>query len=67
MATFTRITEQDSKYRQLQDMSVLEVLTSINNEDQTVPHAVAAAINDIEKVVSTSIEKMLQGGRLFYI
>ena len=67
MATFTRITEQDSKYRQLQDMSVIEVLTNINNEDQTVPHAVAAAINDIEKVVSTSIEKMLQGGRLFYI
>jgi len=67
MATFTRITEQDSKYRQLQDMTVLEVLTNINNEDQTVPHAVAAAIIDIEKVVSTSIEKMLQGGRLFYI
>ena len=67
MATFTRITEQDSKYRQLQDMTVLEVLTNINNEDQTVPHAVAAAISDIEKVVSTSIEKMLQGGRLFYI
>ena len=67
MATFTRITEQDSKYRQLQDMSVLEVLTNINNEDQTVPHAVAAAINDIEKVVSIAIEKMLLGGRLFYI
>ncbi|MFZ9171758.1 MAG: N-acetylmuramic acid 6-phosphate etherase, partial [Sediminibacterium sp.] len=67
MATFTRITEQDSKYRQLQDMSVLEVLTNINNEDQTVPHAVAAAISDIEKVVSITIEKMLQGGRLFYI
>ena len=55
MATFTRITEQDSNYRQLQDMSVLEVLTNINNEDQTVPLAVAAALNDIEKVVSTSI------------
>jgi N-acetylmuramic acid 6-phosphate etherase len=67
MATFTRITEQDSNYRQLQDMSVLEVLTNINNEDQTVPHAVAAAINDIEKVVSIAIEKMLLGGRLFYI
>ncbi|MFZ9208573.1 MAG: N-acetylmuramic acid 6-phosphate etherase [Sediminibacterium sp.] len=67
MAAFTRITEQDSNYRQLQDMSVLEVLTNINNEDQTVPHAVAAAISDIEKVVSITIEKMLQGGRLFYI
>jgi N-acetylmuramic acid 6-phosphate etherase len=67
MATFTRITEQDSNYRQLQDMSVLEVLTNINNEDQTVPMAVAAAIEDIEKVVSIAIEKMLQGGRLFYI
>ncbi len=67
MATFTRITEQDSNYRQLQDMSVLEVLTNINIEDQTVPMAVAAAIEDIEKVVSIAIEKMLQGGRLFYI
>ncbi|MEN9350165.1 MAG: N-acetylmuramic acid 6-phosphate etherase [Bacteroidota bacterium] len=67
MASFTRITEQDSNYRQLQDMSVMEVLTSINKEDQTVPVAVAAAINDIEKVVSIAIEKMLQGGRLFYM
>ncbi|MEN9976797.1 MAG: hypothetical protein RIR36_957, partial [Bacteroidota bacterium] len=67
MATFTRITEQDSNYRQLQDMSVLEVLTNINKEDQTVPEAVAAAIDDIEKVVSIAIEKMLGGGRLFYI
>ena len=67
MAPFTRITEQDSNYRQLQDMSVMEVLTNINKEDQTVPLAVAAAINDIEKVVSIAIEKMLQGGRLFYM
>ena len=67
MAPFTRITEQDSNYRQLQDMSVMDVLTNINKEDQTVPVAVAAAINDIEKVVSVAIEKMLQGGRLFYM
>ena len=67
MAPFTRITEQDSNYRQLQDMSVIEVLASINKEDQTVPLAVAKAINDIEKVVSIAIEKMLQGGRLFYM
>ncbi len=67
MAPFTRITEQDSNYRQLQDMSVIEVLTNINKEDQTVPLAVAAAIDAIEKVVSIAIEKMLQGGRLFYM
>ena len=67
MATFTRITEQDSNYRQLQNMSVHEVLVNINKEDQTVPHAVASEIDAIEKLVSTAIEKMLLGGRLFYI
>ncbi len=67
MAIFTKITEQDSHYRHLEDMSVLEVLTNINKEDQTVPIAVAKSIDQIEKVVTIAVEKMLQGGRLFYM
>jgi N-acetylmuramic acid 6-phosphate etherase len=38
--TFTKTTEQSSKYEHLEKMSVHELLTNINNEDKTVPHAV---------------------------
>ena len=47
-------------------MSVNELLTNINKEDQTVPHAVAKAIPQIEKLVERIVEKMNAGGRLFY-
>ena len=47
-------------------MSVLELLTNINKEDQTVPHAVARVIPQIEKLVERIVEKMIAGGRLFY-
>ena len=48
-------------------MSVAELLTNINKEDQTVPAAVAKAIPQIEKLVEAISDKMLMGGRLFYI
>jgi N-acetylmuramic acid 6-phosphate etherase len=62
-----RITESDSKYRHLEQMSTLELLTNINAEDQTVPLAVAAAIPQIEPLVEVIAAKMKEGGRLFYI
>lgn len=62
-----RITEQESKYNHLEKMSVLELLTSINKEDQSVPLAVQEAIPQIEKLVEAITDKMLMGGRLFYI
>ena len=64
---FTKITEQPSKYRHLEKMSVEEILTNINQEDKTVPLAVEKAIPQIEKLVSAIADKMLAGGRLFYI
>jgi len=39
----------------------------MNKEDQTVPQAVAKAIPQIEALVAAVVEKMKQGGRLFYI
>lgn len=67
MDEFIRITEQDSKYRHLEKMSVAELLININNEDKTVPFAIEKAIPQIEKLVSAVVDKMLAGGRLFYI
>jgi N-acetylmuramic acid 6-phosphate etherase len=48
-------------------MSVSELLTNINNEDKTVPHAVEKAIPAIEKLVAEIVMRMKNGGRLFYI
>jgi N-acetylmuramic acid 6-phosphate etherase len=48
-------------------MSLEEVLTNINEEDKTVPLAVEKAIPQIEKLTSIISDKMLSGGRLFYI
>jgi N-acetylmuramic acid 6-phosphate etherase len=67
MDEFVKVTEQPSGYRHLERMSVLDLLTNINNEDKTVPAAVARAIPQVEKLVSATADKMLAGGRLFYI
>jgi N-acetylmuramic acid 6-phosphate etherase len=64
---FTKTTEQDSKYNHLEKMSVSELLININNEDKTVPLAVEKAIPQIEKLTSKIVEKLKNGGRLFYI
>lgn len=65
--TFTKTTEQSSKYEHLEQMSVTELLLNINKEDQTVPLAVAKALPQIEILVTNVVEKMKLGGRLFYI
>ncbi|RFM28937.1 N-acetylmuramic acid 6-phosphate etherase [Deminuibacter soli] len=62
-----RVTEQTSNYHHLEKMSISEVLVNINKEDSTVPVAVAKAIPQIEKLVGAISDKMLAGGRLFYI
>ena len=64
---FTKTTEQSSKYEHLEQMSVADLLTNINNEDKTVPLAVEKALPQIESLVSKVVEKMKLGGRLFYI
>jgi N-acetylmuramic acid 6-phosphate etherase len=65
--SFVKVTEQASQYRHLEKMSVQELLTNMNKEDQTVPLAVEKAIPQIEKLVTAVADKMLAGGRLFYM
>ncbi|MGL2993413.1 N-acetylmuramic acid 6-phosphate etherase [Flavobacterium sp. TSSA_36] len=64
---FIKTTEQPSNYDNLEKMSLTEILTSINKEDETVPLAVAKAIPQIENLVSEIVTKIQSGGRLFYI
>lgn len=67
MATFEKVTEQSSKYRHLEKMSVEEILRHMNDEDKLVPLAVEKALPQIEKLSLAIADKMLGGGRLFYI
>lgn len=60
-------TEQSSNYQNLQGMTVKEILTGINNEDSSVPAAVAEEIPQIEKLVEGVVERMKRGGRVFYL
>ena len=64
---FTKTTEQDSKYNHLEEMSVSELLTNINNEDQLVALAVKKALPQIERLTHQIIDKLKIGGRLFYM
>jgi N-acetylmuramic acid 6-phosphate etherase len=67
MESFIKITEEPSKYRHLEKMSVGEILENINNEDKSVPHAIEKALPQIEALVNAVSDTMLSGGRLFYI
>jgi N-acetylmuramic acid 6-phosphate etherase len=62
-----KTTEADSYYNNLEQMSVMELLANMNQEDKTVPLAVEQAMPQIEKLVNEIVEKLKLGGRLFYM
>lgn len=64
---FDKTTEQDSKYKDLETMSVAQILGHINTEDQSVPFAVYSQLLNIEHLVSQIVAKLKTEGRLFYI
>jgi len=64
---FENVTEEESRYHDLEKMSIEEILTDMNREDKVVPDAVERAIPQIGKLAATIADKMLAGGRLFYI
>ena len=64
---FEKTTEEQGRHRHLEKMSIFELLTLMNKEDQQVPKAVGKAIPQIEKLAEHITDKMLAGGRLFYL
>lgn len=67
MDTALKTTEQASNYDHLEDMSVSELLSNINREDQKVAEAVNKSIPQVEQLVEAIYPKFMEGGRLFYI
>lgn len=62
-----RITEEASKYRNLEKMSVEELTSNLNNEDKTVALAIEKALPQLNTLISTIVSRIEQGGRLFYV
>jgi N-acetylmuramic acid 6-phosphate etherase len=60
-------TEAGSKYNNLEKMTTRQLLTNINKEDQTVALSVKQQLIRIEKLVDAIFDRMIKGGRLFYI
>lgn len=62
-----RVTESNSNYSNLEQLSTLDLLTNINKEDQLVAHAVEKEIPAIEAFIEACLLRMKNNGRLFYI
>jgi len=64
---FNKITENESNHNDLENKSVHELLTLINQEDKKVSNAIQQIIPSIEQFTVKIVERMKNGGRLFYI
>ena len=60
-------TESSSRYDHLEAMGIVELIRSINQEDQSVAFSVAKALPQIEVLIEAIVPAMKKGGRLFYI
>ena len=60
-------TESASNHNNLENKSISELLFGMNQEDRSLPEAVAASLPQIENLIAEIVSKMKQGGRLFYM
>ena len=56
---FTKVTEESSKYRHVEKMSVGEIIKNVNKEDFLVAPAVEKALPELEKLIKAVSEKMM--------
>ena len=62
-----KVTEADSHYDSLEQMSTVDLLNNINNEDEKVARIVKQQIPSIVSLIEVIVEKLQLGGRLFYL
>ena len=59
--------KRNDKTMHLDEMSLKEILEMMNEEDNSVPAAIANELAHIEKVVESVIQSLKLGGRLIYV
>lgn len=62
------ITEQENpRTREIDKVSTIEALRLINQEDKTVAEAVEKALPQVAEAIDRIVERLRNGGRLFYV
>ncbi|MEG0472268.1 MAG: N-acetylmuramic acid 6-phosphate etherase [Solibacillus sp.] len=59
--------KRNSETMKLDELSVAEILTVMNRQDERVIQAVAQVLPTLEKVIAKIVDNLLNGGRIFYI
>jgi N-acetylmuramic acid 6-phosphate etherase len=62
-----RLTEQPSKYDNLETKTVAELIRDINAEDKTIAFAIEKVLPEIEKLISAVEKQLKNGGRMYYL
>lgn len=62
-----KITESEGRHKQLESLSLNQLLRLINEEDKSVPEAVEKAIPQIEALAEVYYQTLAAGRRVFYI
>ena len=65
--TTEKSTEKESHFDRLETMEVVQILESINQEDEILPAVLKGSILQIEKLVQAALPLLQNEGRLFYI
>jgi N-acetylmuramic acid 6-phosphate etherase len=65
--SFLKITEYPSLYRHLEKMSAMEIVKAMNEEDKKVADIVTGALPQIALLVDDISDRLIRGGRLFYL
>jgi len=60
-------TEKSSSYRHIEHMTIAEITSHINEEDQIVPFAIKAAMDQINALIEQTVMVVKNSGRIFYI
>jgi len=63
----TRITEQPSTHRHLEEKSIEEITSAINTEDKIVAVAIEKALPQLNRLIAAIVNKLKLGGRMFYL
>ncbi|WP_346319318.1 N-acetylmuramic acid 6-phosphate etherase [Chitinophaga sp. YIM B06452] len=62
-----KVTEEPSRYRHLEKMTIEEITAGINREDQLVAMAVEKELPRLNALIQAVVGKLRQSGRLFYL
>lgn len=62
-----KITEQPSKYNNLEQKTIQEITAGINMEDKLVALAIEKALPQINELIAAIVAKLKTGGRMFYL